>query len=77
MAMLVRERLNLPADEREALFLLSWTGRAEEGLKAELGEDGPMTERAALLCLVGLLSRLRYICEDVFKTEKNALMSIR
>ena len=74
MAMLVRERLNLPADEREALFLLSWTGRAEEGLKAELGEDGPMTERAALLCLVGLLSRLRYICEDVFKTEKNALI---
>lgn len=59
---------------RETLFLLSWTGRAEEGLKAELGEDGTMTERAALLCLVGLLSRLRYICEDVFKTEKNALI---
>ena len=74
MAMLNRKQLNLPADGQEALFLLPWTERAWDSLKAELGRDGLVTEKAVQQCLEALLDRLRYICADVFKAEKNALI---
>lgn len=74
MAMLNRKQLNLPEDGQEALFLLPWTERAWDSLKAELGRDGLVTEKAVQQCLEALLDRLRYICADVFKAEKNALI---
>lgn len=74
MAMLNRKQLNLPEDGQEALFLLPWTERAWDSLKAELGRDGLVTEKAAQQRLEALLDRLRYICADVFKAEKNALI---
>ena len=43
MAMLNRKQLNLPEDGQEALFLLPWTERAWDSLKAELGRDGLVT----------------------------------
>ena len=72
--MLNRKQLNLPTDGQEALFLLPWTERAWDSLKAELGRDGLVTEKAVQQCLEALLDRLRYICADVFKAEKNALI---
>lgn len=74
MAILGRGQLNLSSDEREQLFLLSWTDMAGDHLRTELVEDGLITERGAQLFLTGLFDRLRGICRDVFEAEKTVRM---
>lgn len=71
MARLGREQLKLPADSVDALYLLAWTRRAEEQLRAELDDTALLTRRAALELMSGLFTRLYGLCRGVFGELKS------